>query len=157
MAARTGLKESLQEISALMGLLRSDLLELSETPLRSGGPATVVSHMHWIADRFDELGPALSADIARRPSQPGKSTDRRHAPPSRTRTGSKTTGTKTKHARAPSEHPVAPPPAHDDARQAKPPVEQPASPEPARPASSETNGVDAARPEPSGTITRDES
>lgn len=152
MAARTGLKESLQEISALMGLLRSDLLELSGTPLRSGGPATVVSHMHWIADRFDELGPALSADIARRPSQPGKSTDRRHAPPSRTRTGSKT-----KRARAPSEHPAAPLPAPDNTRQAKSPVEQPASPEPAHPASSETNGVDVARPEPSGTITRDES
>jgi hypothetical protein len=61
MAATTGLKDSLQEISALMGLLRSDLRELAQAPIgASRGP--VVDHIRWIAERFDQLGPSLSAE-----------------------------------------------------------------------------------------------
>jgi hypothetical protein len=77
MAVRPGLKESLQEISALIGLLRSDLIELSEAPLRRGAHSTVVSHMNWIADRLDEMGPALAAGLDRRSPQAGKSVRRR--------------------------------------------------------------------------------
>lgn len=61
MAATTGLKDSLQEISALMGLLRSDLRELAEAPIgASRGP--VLDHIRWIAERFDQLAPGLSAE-----------------------------------------------------------------------------------------------
>jgi hypothetical protein len=68
MAARTGLQESLKEITALMGLLRSDLIELSEARLDGARRSPVVSHMRWIADRFDELAPALAVDAGRRPA-----------------------------------------------------------------------------------------
>lgn len=141
MAAPTGLKESLREISALMGLLRSDLIELSEAPLRSGGPATVVSHMHWIADRFDELGPALSTELARRSSQPGKSTDRRHASPNRAQPAGKA-----KPSRAHREAPVAARPKRDRPHKDAPVVN---AAEPDRP--------DAADTGPAETIGRDES
>ncbi|MCX5568340.1 hypothetical protein [Kaistia nematophila] len=70
MAAPTELKDSLQRISALMGLLRSDLLELSEArDVASRTP--VVDHIHWIADQLDELGDGLSDDGRRRtPARP---------------------------------------------------------------------------------------
>lgn len=59
MAASTELKDSLQKISALMGLLRSDLMELAES--REAVRRTpVVDHIHWIADQLDELGDGLS-------------------------------------------------------------------------------------------------
>jgi hypothetical protein len=64
MAARTGLKENLQEISALMGLLRSDLVELSDVSIDKARRAPVMSHMRWIADRFDALGPGLFTETA---------------------------------------------------------------------------------------------
>jgi hypothetical protein len=64
MAARTGLKENLQEISALMGLLRSDLVELSDVSIDTARRAPVMSHMRWIADRFDTLAPGLSTEPA---------------------------------------------------------------------------------------------
>jgi len=61
MATSTELKDSLQKISALMGLLRSDFLELSEAkgPLQRG---PVVEHVQWIADQLDALRDQLVPD-----------------------------------------------------------------------------------------------
>lgn len=90
MAARTGLKENLQEISALIGLLRSDLVELSDRSLDGARRAPVMSHMRWIADRFDALAPELSTDTARPVRQ-------------RTKTAKATKVTKPAQRKAPSE------------------------------------------------------
>jgi len=65
MAAPTELKDSLQRISALMGLLRSDLLELSQTR-DTASRTPVVDHIHWIADQLDEVGDGLSDDGRKR-------------------------------------------------------------------------------------------
>ncbi|WP_156911867.1 hypothetical protein [Kaistia adipata] len=140
MAARTGLKESLQEISALMGLLRSDLIELAETPLRSGGSATVVSHMHWIADRFDELGPALSTGHAPRTPRPARSARGRPAP-SRARPAGKT-----KPARIHPEGPAAARPTRSAPQEDAPPAKGAEGSEP-----------DILRTGPTAAIGRDES
>lgn len=59
MATPTDLRDSLQKISALMGLLRSDLLELAETRGKTRRGA-VVDHIHWIADQLEEAGDGLS-------------------------------------------------------------------------------------------------
>jgi hypothetical protein len=65
MATSTELKDSLQRISALMGLLRSDFLELSEAKgSLQRGP--VVEHIQWIADQLDELRHELATDKPRR-------------------------------------------------------------------------------------------
>lgn len=65
MATPTELKDSLQRISALMGLLRSDFLELSEAKgTLQRGP--VVEHIQWIADQLDELRHELATDKPRR-------------------------------------------------------------------------------------------
>jgi hypothetical protein len=65
MATSTELKDSLQRISALMGLLRSDFLELSEAKgTLQRGP--VVEHIQWIADQLDELRHELATDKPRR-------------------------------------------------------------------------------------------
>lgn len=59
MDASTELNGKLQKISALMGLLRSDLLELSQaTDAMQRIP--VVAHVNWIADQLDAAGATLS-------------------------------------------------------------------------------------------------
>jgi len=65
MATSTELKDSLQRISALMGLLRSDFLELSEAK-GTLQRAPIVEHIQWIADQLDELRNELAADKPRR-------------------------------------------------------------------------------------------
>lgn len=59
MAATTGLKDHLQEVTALMGLLRADLQELSAARL-DAQRAPVFDHIRWIAGRLDEVTPRLS-------------------------------------------------------------------------------------------------
>lgn len=75
MVAPRELNESLQKISAILALLRSDLLELAEAK----APAQripVMAHLDWIADQFDELGAELTDG---HPSQRTRAkTDARH-------------------------------------------------------------------------------
>lgn len=121
MAARTGLKESLNEITALMGLLRSDLIELSETPPDGPRRAPVMSHMHWIADRFDELGPALGTEAGRRPAQTARRKPAARTSPSRPAAK----------AVAPKAEVAPPDPAADAERETpRPEAEPPSTPEP---------------------------
>lgn len=75
MVAPRELNESLQKISAILALLRSDLLELAEAK----APAQrlpVMAHLDWIADQFEELGAELTDGPA--PSRERAKTDARH-------------------------------------------------------------------------------
>jgi hypothetical protein len=77
MDASTELNGKLQKISALMGLLRSDLLELSEAK-DTMQRIPVVAHVNWIADQLD----AASATLSNPPDARGPSA-KRSAPPSK--------------------------------------------------------------------------
>lgn len=64
MTVTTGLKDSLQEIATLTRLLRSDLRELAAITLE-GRRGSVLAHIRWIADRFEQLTPGLAAQAAK--------------------------------------------------------------------------------------------
>ena len=77
MDASAELNGKLQKISALMGLLRSDLLELSEAK-DAMQRIPVVAHVNWIADQLDAAGATLS-----NPPGPHVSGAKHSAPPSK--------------------------------------------------------------------------
>ncbi|WEK51770.1 MAG: hypothetical protein P0Y66_07280 [Candidatus Kaistia colombiensis] len=83
MAASMELNDKLQKISALMGLLRSDLLELSEAKDASRR-APVVDHVRWIADQLDAAGAGLSDKVGKGASDVelrSRRADARKSPP----------------------------------------------------------------------------
>ena len=74
MAKPVELKDSLQKITALGGLLRSDLLELSQTrDVMRRTP--VLEHIHWIADQFEAM--AMGLRYSSRPAEE-RHTEERH-------------------------------------------------------------------------------
>jgi hypothetical protein len=64
MEERTELKASLQEIAALIGLLRSDMTELAQMTPGGTRRGQLVDHIHWIADRLDKTAKGLDGGSA---------------------------------------------------------------------------------------------
>ncbi|MCX5580349.1 hypothetical protein [Kaistia terrae] len=98
MDASSDLNGKLQKISALMGLLRSDILELSQAK-DTMQRIPVVAHVNWIADQLDAASATLSnPPDARGPGAKRNPTSARaRTPDARRRASSHSADRDTKH------------------------------------------------------------